>query len=358
MAQMKNKVIESVYRNSPAAYTGVEPILRESKKRDPSITRKDVLRFLHANHAYTITRPVRRRFRRLMTIASGIDCDWQADLADFSNIVMFNDEFRWLLVCIDVLSRQLMVEPLKTKRPVDVKAGFEAIFERTNRKPWTIYSDRGMEFCARLMRDFFAEQDIDKIEIDTSPAIHCAMAEHANRMIKTRLYKYFTDQNTWRWIDVIQRIVDQLNHSYNRVLKMRPIDVTPQNEQTVRAMLIAQRWHKLKPRFAVGDFVRMDRETDTFEKGYEAGNFTEEVFKVIQVCDTDPVTYRLSDLQGERVTGQFYNESLSPVRDGDGGNAMKRRIQTVLKTRRKNGRKEQLVEYIGYPAKFNEWIPA
>ena len=34
------------------------------------------------------------------------------------------------------------------------------------------------------------------------------------------------------------------------------------------------------------------------------------------------------------------------------------RISNILKQRRRNGKKEILVEWLGYPSSFNSWIPA
>ena len=39
-------------------------------------------------------------------------------------------------------------------------------------------------------------------------------------------------------------------------------------------------------------------------------NWTEEIFIVDEVLDTNPVTYRLVDLQGEAVSGSFYEQEL------------------------------------------------
>ena len=50
---------------------------------------------------------------------------------------------------------------------------------------------------------------------------------------------------------------------------------------------------KAKPKFKVGDNVRISRQKDVFEKSDY--NFSYEVFKINQVLDTDPITYKLVD---------------------------------------------------------------
>ena len=46
---------------------------------------------------------------------NGIDTLWQADLADFQNISKYNNGYNYILICIDVFSKFLMVEKLKNK---------------------------------------------------------------------------------------------------------------------------------------------------------------------------------------------------------------------------------------------------
>jgi len=51
--------------------------------------------------------------------------------------------------------------------------------------------------------------------------------------------------------------------------------------------------------------------------GY-AANWSEEVFKVRDVLSTHPITYLLSDLNGENIEGAFYAEELSLADDFQG----------------------------------------
>ena len=64
--------------------------------------------------------------------------------------------------------------------------------------------------------------------------------------------------------------------------------------------------------------------------------------------NTKPVTYRFVDLQGEAVTGSFYEQELQK-------NTQEIfRIEKVI--RRDNKRNRALVKWSGYPDQFNSWI--
>ena len=49
------------------------------------------------------------------------------------------------------------------------------------------------------------------------------------------------------------------------------------------------------------------------QKEYEKG-WTDEIFVIKRVNNTNPVTYQIEDLKGEDVTGGFYAEELQNVK--------------------------------------------
>jgi len=65
----------------------------------------------------------------------------------------------------------------------------------------------------------------------------------------------------------------------------------------------------MSPKCKVGDKVRINRKKGNFEKGYTA-RWTEEVFAVIEVRYTDPITYKIVDYNNEDMKGSFYEQEL------------------------------------------------
>ena len=62
--------------------------------------------------------------------------------------------------------------------------------------------------------------------------------------------------------------------------------------------------------FKIGDTVRISKyKRKTFDKGYTP-NWTEEVFTIDEIRPTDPITYKIKDLNGEEIKGSFYREEL------------------------------------------------
>ena len=82
--QNMDELLKKVYYDpkSPAAFSGIENILRVAKKSLPTIKRRDVINWLVKQHTYTLHKPVRRKFKRVHYIVNNINEQWQLDLAD------------------------------------------------------------------------------------------------------------------------------------------------------------------------------------------------------------------------------------------------------------------------------------
>ena len=69
-----------------------------------------------------------------------------------------------------------------------------------------------------------------------------------------------------------------------------------------------------KPKFSIGDKVRISKyKRRVLDKGYTP-NWTEEVFVIDKVNLTKPVTYHIADLLGEKVEGSFYEKELQKTK--------------------------------------------
>ena len=97
--------------------------------------------------------------------------------------------------------------------------------------------------------------------------------------------------------------------------------------------------------------VRISKKKKQYGKGFTP-NWTEEIFTISNVKDTNPPTYHIQDLKGESVKGSFYEAELQKSTQDVF------RIEKVIKKRtRKNGEKEAYVKWKGYSSDFNSWIP-
>ena len=75
---------------------------------------------------------------------------------------------------------------------------------------------------------------------------------------------------------------------------------------------------KKKPKFPVGDSVRLNEKHRTFKKAYLPG-WTEEVFSVHRVIRGPVNTYQIREWDDTPLEGIFYEEDLQKVHVDDDG---------------------------------------
>ena len=126
--------------------SGLENFYRVLKEKNIKISRKELKEWLSTQEAYTRHRRILKKFPRNKVITRGIDDLWQIDLADMQNIARFNENFRYLVTCIDVFSKYACVLPIKNKQSKSVLDAFKNIIRNSGRKPNNFQSDQGTEF--------------------------------------------------------------------------------------------------------------------------------------------------------------------------------------------------------------------
>ena len=200
--------MESSYYNpgAPASYGGV------NKFRPKGYTKKEAKAWLQTQDPYTLHKPTRRRFSRRRVVVYGIDHQWQADLVDIAKLASYNKGYKYLLTCIDVLSRYAWVVPLKDKTGKSLKDAFHGLFE-TGRRPIRLQTDRGTEFTNRVFQKFLKENDVHFFTTYNDET-KASIVERFNRTLKTKMWKYFTYRETLAYLDVLPDLVE----SYNRTV--------------------------------------------------------------------------------------------------------------------------------------------
>nr|CAD2168641.1 unnamed protein product [Meloidogyne enterolobii] len=242
-------ILDQLYNDpaNPAGFAGVNQLWTEARKKDASIKKKDVEEYLEGNRTYTIHRPRRVHFKRSITYPSGYMTDVQCDLADFQKLSRQNNGKKYALVAIDVLSKRVFAEPVRTKKSNDMVDAFEKILSRMEMHPHRIFSDKGTEFRSKEIMDFFRKKDIEKYTA-TFSEVKASLAERCIRNIKQRLYRFMSEKHTLKWTEALPKIVEAINHSKCRVLGgLRPIDVSFNNAKEIREMVFGP-IEKNKPR--------------------------------------------------------------------------------------------------------------
>ena len=242
----------------------------------------------------------------------------------------YNIGIRFLLCVIDIFSKYAWVIPLKDKKGIGIVKAFQSILKQSNRrvkgtsarhvKPNKIWVDKGSEFYNAFFKKLLRDNDI--VMYSTHNEGKSVVAERFIRTLKSKIYKYMTSISKNVYIDKLDDIVSEYNNTYHTEKEINNKD----------------------PKFKVGDRVRISKYKNTFAKGYMP-NWSEEVFVIKKVKNIVPWTYVIDDLNGEEITGTFYEKESQKT------NQEEFRIEKVIKKGNKI-----YVKWKGYKNSFNSWI--
>lgn len=188
----------------------------------------------------------------------GIDNIWSADLVDMQSFSKYNDGIKYLMTVIDVFSKYAWAIPLHDKTGKSIVEALETI----KRKPMSLWVDRGGEFYNRIVDGWLKENGVHRYS--TYNEGKAVVVERFNRTLKTRMWKYFSANNTNRYIDVLDALMDKYNTSYHRSIKMTPTKASvKKHEPVVWNNLYGGEEQPVRPPiFQVGDRVRISQEED------------------------------------------------------------------------------------------------
>ena len=335
----------------PGSFGGVNRLYRSLKDDGKQVTKKDVKVFLDDQNTYTLHKEKRVSFPRNRIIAHQTDFQWAADLADMSNIARENKGVRYLLTVIDVFSKYLWLRPLKDKRPATVNDALLSIL-REGRKPERLRTDRGSEFLNKTVKRTLDKNRILHL-LTTNKSYKAATVERVQRTLKGRMYRYFTRTGSHKYIDKLDEFTNGYNNSYHRTIKMTPNEAVKANRKTVffntYGVESMQDIPTLKkPKLKTGDTVRLAYDRNVFDKGYWRTH-TDQTATITDVLERPLPMYKLKDYTGP-LKRRFYAEELQKIPEPA------YRIEKVIKTRTRNGKKQFFVKFIGYPSSENSWV--
>jgi len=297
-------------------------------------------------------KPVIKHFVRRKVVVNGVDEIWSVDIVDMQKFADDNDGYKYILNVIDCFSKYAWAVPLKSKTTHEVLEALKKIIKDSGRKPEKIWSDAGGEFVSKEVKSWLKENNITLYH--TYSENKSSIVERFNRTLKTKMWVLFTENQDRRYIDDLPKLIKKYNNTFHRTINMTPIQASKKlNQDALRTRYSEIIYNKKldhKPKFKVGDKVRISKVKGTFEKGYEP-NWSFEVFKINKVINSNPVTYNIEDLNGEEIKGSFYEQELQKTTKDN-----VYIIEEKLKSRIRNGEKEWYVKWYGFPDKYNSWI--
>lgn len=364
--QVMNDYLKQLYLRSSGqgSFQGIEKLI-DAVRADKtySIKAHEIQSWLQQQKSYTLNRHARKVHQRPRVMVSGQDDQFDTDLADLSQYADDNDGIHFLLVVIDIFTRFLWVEPLENKFSNTVVAAMKRIFARSKRIPRRIRSDKGAEFFAQNTQRFYKSKNIHPIY--THNELQANYVERVIKTLKTKIKRFQQQYHTNRYIDDLQDLVDSYNNTWHHGIRAVPRTITDNQERRLwwqmywpkkpfQPSKVKQMTSKVKYRFEIGQKVRIKFTRSAFQREYDQ-RWSREFFTISRRFPRQNIPmYKLKDEKEEPVEGTFYQNELQAIQVSDDDEYL---IEKVIRRQKRGGRNMALVKFLGWPKKFNEWIP-
>lgn len=311
--EIKDKLNDFYYKlDNVSAYSSVDSFYSFLKENGIKIPKKQVIEWFQNQRTHTLHKTRQNRFKRCRYNLTNIDDLWEADLIDMQNYSRKNIGNKYILAVIDCFSKFAWCIPIKRKTPSEIIKGIETIFSATERRPITIQTDKGREFDNKTVREFLKDGDII-FQTTRDPVTKAAICERFIQTIKAIIFKYFTATNTTRYVDVIESLVYIYNNRIHSAIGVAPSSVNTENVLEIwkflnRKVIVNTR----KPKYCIGDNVRVANPKQIFDKGYKQ-KWSEEIFTISKIVMKKPYVYRLLDSSAELIKGNFYECEIQKI---------------------------------------------
>lgn len=344
---IKDLILRDLYYSPKTGYRSIEHLYQLAKHEDNTITRGYVKKWMQRQNTYTKYKKYNNPKHYRKTFVRDLGEQVQIDLVTFmSKHDSENDGYKYIMMCIELLSRYAIAIPLRKKEGRVLKVTMEEFLQkfkdRFNAYPKLMQFDEGPEFLNKNVIDLLKSHNI--VFFSTSSDRKASIVERLNRTIKEKILKMFNRNGNHDWLSYLNDVVENYNAQENRAIGTRPIDVNETNKYTIWGRLYGHVIHVDRPKFSVGDKVRVlhfnpKGKGKEFKRYYkekypkriskitgrpisehmvtarDKPPFSEETFTVHVVLLGDPVMYKLYSPEAEiEILGKYYESELSLVR--------------------------------------------
>jgi len=324
------KLMQILYYSPGTQYTSIKELYDNLKNK--GVTYNEVKNFVQNQESNQLFRK-QKRIKHYFPISAKHKFEiLQLDLIDLSNLASANENYRYLVVAVDVFSRLAYVVPIKNKRADTITDALDEIIGKT--EPSTINSDQ--EFTSHIIQKFLKERGIDTQAVDVGDHHKLGIVDRFCRTLREKINKYMAMYNTTKYIDVLPKIVFNYNHSYHSGIKKKPVEVDDEDAEVLE--ITNKKFEKAKKeeiKFEVGEKVRFMLNRPQFEKG-TLPKWSKVIHKIVSknyhsyVLDNDK-TYKYYELQRVGDVQKLEKPTTEPTRE-----QMKKDI-TVKRRQNKEG---------------------
>ena len=98
--------------------------------------------------------------------------------------------------------------------------------------------------------------------------------------------------------------------------------------------------------------IRSEWRKQGYQRGYQQ-QYSDEIFTVVKLIPRNPPVYKIVNFNGNPIKGTFYKKELQRVYKDRNSEY---EIEKIFKKRKRNGKTQYLVRWVGYPSEFDSYV--
>jgi hypothetical protein len=273
-----NELLNQIYYKEKN-FDGSNILYRKAKAINNNITHKIVKDWLNAQSVVQQTKQTTKK-QAFLPIYSELPHSFQIDLTFFPKYKKQNKGYHVLFTAININTRMAYAYYSKSKAAETIVTMLEQFHGDTRIN--SIACDLGTEFTNIHFKKYCEKHNIDLFYMKAD-SHKLGIINRFHRTLKNKMLKYFIAENTVKWIDGIEDIIDNYNNTYHRGIRIAPNDA----DAFIEADIVAeakQKTMKLKANeivYNIGDKIRVLSTKDVFEKA--STTYSPEVFTIEKV---------------------------------------------------------------------------
>jgi hypothetical protein len=259
-------------------FGGVQNLYKKAKQAHPKITLKIVQEWLDKQQSAQLNNKpiIKNDFK---PIYSEIPYAFQIDLTFFPRYKKQNEQNWVLFTAININTRFGYAYYGKDKESDTIINFIKDLEKKTEIN--VLEGDLGNEFNNYELKKYCDDNNII-LDLFKSDSHKMGIINRWHRTIKEKLSAYFDAFDTVKWIDIIDKIVYNYNHTVNRGIGYKPVDVNDFIENKIRQEKKTEGLKVEYEDFKVGQYVRVLNERGTYDDKMKS-KYTDKIFTIEKV---------------------------------------------------------------------------
>jgi len=276
-------IIEQYYNDYN--FPSVDKLYKLMKEDNHNVKKSDIKKYIDSKTETQLLKESKKSKFKLGHITSLKPFSiFQMDIFFLKKYHKHNQEYKYVLCCIDVFTRFVFCEPMKSKENEEVIKAFLKIINKE--KPYVITTDSDSTFLGKEFQKVLDQNEIALNPVPLHDHHALGIIDRFARTFKTILHKRFIKHNSLNWIDNLDTIIKNYNNSpHSGINNIKPSQATEKHNASIIYDLNVEKAKAkttYKPTiFNIDDYVRI-QENNVFQKKSE-GKYKDETHQITNI---------------------------------------------------------------------------